>query len=443
MLRIGSGLCHLPEIARNHGTHGIHGRRVCFLCSVYSVCSVVCFVVGCSAQQSSLAEQATVQKEKGTQIVSFSSLSSDAATSTAPSARPPSDATTANVSRLQKPESDPPPSMPKQSQAARSILDLASYQAPTNGETAAHIRATVNGEAILDEEVREAVYPYLLATQNLSEPERTARRKEAFNKQLDQLVERELILQDMFAHLKDREQILKKLKEQATKDFDKKMREKRKAMNIKTDEEMKAFLRAQGLSIEGIRRQIERTFMAMEWMRNRIIPYIDRIGPEQLRTYYDGHPEEFQVSDSVTWQDIFIDAGRYSSREQARHFALQLMARARAGEDFRKLVTQYDQGNSSYLNGEGYGHRRGEIKPPAAEALLFKMRDGDMDMVELTNGFHVIRLMHRQFAGLKPFDEKTQTAIREKLSDEIWKREYQQVLKELKRKASIEISRNP
>jgi hypothetical protein len=400
----------------------------------------VCGVAGCRSEQSSLAEPLAVQKAIAPQVASSTSSSSDRATSTAAAANPSSDTATPNVSRFQKPESD----APKRSPAARSILDLASYQAPTNGETAAHIRATVNGEAILDEEVREAVYPYLLATQNLPEPERTARRKEVFNKQLDQLVERELILQDMFAHLKDREQILKELKKAATKDFDKKMREKQKAMHIKTDEEMKAFLRAQGLSVEGIRRQLERAFMAMEWMRNRIFPAIQRISPEQLREYYDGHPEEFQVPDSVTWQDIFIDAGRYPSREQAYQFARQLMARARAGEDFHKLVTQYDQGNSSYLNGEGYGHRRGEIKPVEAEALLFKMRDGDMDMVELTNGYHIIRLAHRQFAGLKPFNEpKTQTAIREKLSDEVWKREYQQIVKELKRKASIEISGNP
>jgi parvulin-like peptidyl-prolyl isomerase len=332
--------------------------------------------------------------------------------------------------------------MPKRA-CGRSILDLAAYQSPTNGETAAHIRATVNGQAILDEEVREAIYPLLLATQNIPEPERTARRKEAFEKQLQQLIEQELILQDLYAHLKDRKQVLDKLKEQAAKEFDKKMREKRKAMNIKTDEEMKAFLRAQGISLDGVRRQIERTFMAMEWMRNQIFPAIQRIGHEQLRDYYEGHPEEFQVPDSVTWQDLFIDVGRYSSREEARQFAVKLMARARAGEDFRQLVSQYDQGNSSYLNGEGYGHRRGEIKPIEAEAVLFKLHDGDLGMVELTNGFHIVRLVHRDFAGLKPLNEKTQTAIREKLSEEVWKQEYQLIIKGLKRKAAIEISANP
>jgi parvulin-like peptidyl-prolyl isomerase len=342
-----------------------------------------------------------------------------------------------NVSRLQKPDNDAPKSSP-----GRSVLDLAAYQTPTpsNGEIAALIRATVNGRAILDEEVREAVYPFLLQTQSLPEPERTARRKEIFEKELQQLIEREVILQDMFERLKDKKQALEKLKEVAGKEFDKKMRETRKTMKIKTDEEMKAFLRMQGLSMEGVRRQIERTFMAMEYMRNRIFPAIERIGHEQIREYYEGHPEEFQVADSVAWQDIFLDAGKYPSREAARQLAVQLIAQARAGADFRQLVTKYDQGNSSYLNGEGYGHRRGEIKPSEAEPILFSLKDGDLGMVELTNGFHIVRLVKREQAGLKPFDDKTQTAIRNKLQSQVWEREYQRIVRDLTKRASIDIS---
>src|SRR5205807_3053302 len=109
------------------------------------------------------------------------------------------------------------------------------------------------------------------------------------------------------------------------------------------DEEMKAFFRVQGLSMEGVRRQVERNFMAMEYMRNRVFTAIQRIGHEQIREYYEGHPEEFQVADSVTWQDIFIDAGKYPDRAAARTFALELIAKAKAGADFRQLVTQYDQ----------------------------------------------------------------------------------------------------
>jgi peptidyl-prolyl cis-trans isomerase SurA len=435
MLRSFSGVCHFAEGARRLLLWPLpsppHG-------SFLPIMAVFC-VLGCSAQQYSLVELTKTQQDTGTELLSCTSLSSPTAASAMSVANPQAEIDRPNVSRLQKPENDA-----LKRGGGRSILDLAAYQTPTpsNGEVAARIRATVNGIAILDEEVREAIYPFLVATQNLPEPERSNRRKERFEKELQQLIEREVILQDMFARLGKRQQVIDKLKEAAGKEFDKKMRETRKTMSLKTDEEMKAFLRMQGLSMEGVRRQVERNFMAMEYMRNRVVPAIDRIGHEQIREYYDRHPEEFQVADSVTWQDIFIDAGKYPDREAARQFTLQLIGQARAGADFRQLVTQYDQGNSSYLNGEGYGHRRGEIKPPEAEPILFRMREGDVSFVELTNGFHIIRLVKREVAGLKPFNDKTQTAIRNKLQNEAWEREYQRILRQLKQRASIEISAN-
>jgi hypothetical protein len=60
--------------------------------------------------------------------------------------------------------------------------------------------------------------------------------------------------------------------------------------------------------------------------------------------------------------------------------------------------------------------------------------------VEQANGYHVIRLVKREFAGIKPLDEKIQKAIRSKMEGEVWEREYKRMLAELKRNASIEIS---
>ena len=71
------------------------------------------------------------------------------------------------------------------------------------------------------------------------------------------------------------------------------------------------------------------------------------------------------------------------------------------------------------------------------------MKDGQVGpLIELTNGFHVIKLVHRDHAGQQPFDEKTQTRIREKLRDETSQRELKRLLNELKYKARIEYARS-
>src|SRR5207302_6757377 len=136
------------------------------------------------------------------------------------------------------------------------------------------------------------------------------------------------------------------------------------------------------------------------------------------------------------WQDLFIAVGpKHTTLADARRFGEELVARLRRGEDFTKL-TEFDDGDSRYRNGDGYGQRRGEIKPPELEPHLFRMRDGDIGpVVELTTGIHVFRLVQREQAGQMPFSDTVQATIRGKLKSEIANREYKRILSDLRSKA--------
>ena len=341
------------------------------------------------------------------------------------------------VMRMQRPDTE------VQAGNSGTLINVSAKDIPAvaEGKVTSRIRAVVNGQAILDTEVREAVGPYMIETLQFPEPERTNRQKEIIERETSRLIERELLLQDAFALLGKREAFLGKLKGAASKEFDKTLRTMKSRLNFKSDDELKAYLRSQGMTVEGVRRQIERNFMSMEYLRSLIFPAIDRINPEQLLEYYQQHPSEFEVTDNVKWQDIFIDAGRFPDRQLARQFAQDIVAKAQAGEDFQKLAVKYDNGDSSYRNGEGFGTRRGEIKPAEAERILFALRDGQIGpIIELGNGFHVVRLVKREYAGRMPFDEKTQTAIRNKLTGLIWDRENKRIVANLRNKATIEVA---
>ena len=112
------------------------------------------------------------------------------------------------------------------------------------------------------------------------------------------------------------------------------------------------------------------------------------------------------------------------------------------GADWAELSSKFNQGESSYRNGEGLGQKHGEIKPADLENTLFKMEQGQVAIVELPTGYHVIRLAQRDFAGPQPFDDKTQTEIRKKLQNLIADREYKRIAKELRGKATIQVFLN-
>jgi peptidyl-prolyl cis-trans isomerase SurA len=305
------------------------------------------------------------------------------------------------------------------------------------GDPAASVCATVNGEAILDEEVRALCGHALMMARS------SAEQAEIFSQALQQLVDRELILQEALRNLSQGPggaKRVEKVKEEISKEFEHSMmRRLMKDNHLSSEAELRELFREHGVSFELQRRQWERQLLAYQYLQSRISPYQARIGHADLIEYYDKHPEEFQVTDGIEWQDLFVDASEHPSRQAARAFAEVLATRARRGEDFAALGRQYDRGDSRLREFKGVGRRSGEVRPPEAEAVLFTLKDGDAAVVEMRGGFHVVRLVHRDYAHRQPFDEKVQKQIREKLREEVFQRESKRIVRQLRRNAVIEI----
>src|SRR5262249_21617903 len=156
---------------------------------------------------------------------------------------------------------------------------------------------------------------------------------------------------------------------------------------------------------------------------------------------YEQHPSEFKVEDSLVWQDLFIAKARHASPQAARQFADALLGRIRNGEDFARLAKEYDNGDSSLReNSEGSGQKRGEIKPPEAESVLWAMKPGQAALIELEFGYHIIKVKEREYAGVRPFDEKVQKEIKDKIKNQIFTMEMKRLVNQLKKQALIVVA---
>ncbi len=299
------------------------------------------------------------------------------------------------------------------------------------------IRAVLNGEPIFDEEVQ-------FVAQGLSAGAPTADHDKLLRKALENIIDREVLLQDAIRQLEragpQGQKMLEKLKEIAEQDFEKHwLKPQLKAKKVESQEELAALFRQAGVSMDVVRRWCTRNFMAKEYLLNRIELHINRIGHLELADYYASHSEEFTQPDSVTWKDMFIDATRHASRADARVFAESLVRRVRQGEDFAKLSWEFDNGTSGrFRKGDGQGHKRGEIFPREAEPVLFRMKEGDIEIIERGRGFHVIQLVKRQVAGPIPFNETVQKEIQNKLKMAVYLQERERLIKKLKSKAVID-----
>lgn len=304
------------------------------------------------------------------------------------------------------------------------------------------IRAWVNGKPIFDQDLLNDAALELLQADHLPEPQRSAQRREILKRHLQQLIDRELILQDARRKLKNNRPVQEKLQELAEKEFEKML--PRLKRHLGGEERFQEWLRLQGLTLETFRKKHEEQFLINQYLLSRTGPLEEAIGQPEIREYYDQHLNEFQTVDRVQWQDLFIAVGpKHPTLADAHRFAEYLISLLRQGEDFANLLP-YDDGPCRANHGFGIGERRGEIRPPEVEAYIWSMRDGEVGPpLDLPTGVHVFRLVKRYYAGQLPFDEKVQSQIRDKLRLEVRERERQRILRELAAQAVIHVESRP
>src|SRR5262249_9788715 len=148
------------------------------------------------------------------------------------------------------------------------------FTTPGSEEPPASLRivATVNGEPIFAEEVSAAAYLSLPDAHNLTALDRSRRITAVWRKTLDRVIEREVIVQEAFTSLKaGNANVPKRLQEVAANEFGRQWVETvKRSTGLKDGERLRALLRAQGTSLDVVRRQWERDFIAEQYLRNRL-----------------------------------------------------------------------------------------------------------------------------------------------------------------------------
>ncbi len=126
---------------------------------------------------------------------------------------------------------------------------------------------------------------------------------------------------------------------------------------------------------------------------------------EALHQYYDQvAPERYTDAERRRARHILIEAG--SDDAAAKQKADEVMAKAKAGEDFGKLAGEYsDDPGSKARGGElGWATRQSFVQPFAD--ALFTMQVGEIGgPVKTQFGYHVIQLEEVQPARQRSFDE--------------------------------------
>ncbi|HMO35785.1 MAG TPA: peptidylprolyl isomerase [Gemmatales bacterium] len=334
-----------------------------------------------------------------------------------------------------------PVASPMVNQPPANALQQVGNTSHLKGTVNARVIARVNGSPILQEEVQAAANTIFQQAKSRFQEQFWARLEaELREKALEDMITEEAIIQD--ASIKIPAPSMKRIQEVANKEFDRMLRRDKEVVKLQTDDEIREYLQSQGKSVDLMRRQFIRSFIANQWIRELSRDKIDiETTRERLLEYYQNNPQEFLKKERVVWQHIYIDVDRYDSVQAARQVAetvWQLMKNSKTEDEFQAIVTKYADGMSKSRSGTGEGNFRGDIRPAELERFVFDLSSGSMGpMVETSRGYHLIKMVEHTPEEMPSFD-KVCIELRRKLDEKIFATEYARISKLCRDKAFIE-----
>jgi parvulin-like peptidyl-prolyl isomerase len=166
---------------------------------------------------------------------------------------------------------------------------------------------------------------------------------------------------------------------------------------------------ALGISQDQLRKRLEQEGTAQAALVREL--NVSVTGAE-AKKFYDEHPGEFELPERVRVEQIFLSTrdlvtgAELSDSDKAakKKEAGDIVKRARAGEDFKKLVLQYSDDPTSKENGGEYTVARGQAVPEF-EAAAFALNTNQIsDVVITTSGYHIIKLLEKLPAKTLDYD---------------------------------------
>jgi parvulin-like peptidyl-prolyl isomerase len=216
----------------------------------------------------------------------------------------------------------------------------------------------------------------------------------------------------------------------------------RKENKLDTDEKFQAALKQEGMTSADLRKQIERNVIASRVQQSEVFGKV-AVSDDEARRYYDAHVSEFTTPASVTLREIMIvvpgdgKTVNVGQDEAARARAEAVRARAAAGEDFQKLVTETSD-SPSKSNGGLIGPISMNDVSADVRKLIEPLKVGDLTpIVRAARGYQFFKLDSRTGADTLAF-EQARDQISDRVAGDKRKEEMEKYLVKLRTQAIIE-----
>jgi peptidyl-prolyl cis-trans isomerase SurA len=294
------------------------------------------------------------------------------------------------------------------------------------------VAAVVNNSVILETEVAQHAIPLVAEAEStsLDSRQREQQMKTAMRQAVDLMVDEELVLQ-----------AAAEAKLEVNEDEVVKAMDDIKRQNKVTDRQLEDALKRQGYTIPEYKKDLRRQILRLRAINVLVRPRV-QVSDGDIRTHYDKIAGQSATVTQVHLRHILVGLSDKPSTDEmdaARKKAGDLVARARAGEDFAKLAQTNSEDTTTKSSGGDLGwYKRNEL-PTEWEEIVFAMNTGEVrGPVRGPRGLHVFQVIENKKEEVRPFEE-VKEQLREKLFNAEMEKQTKVWLQELRKRAHIEV----
>jgi parvulin-like peptidyl-prolyl isomerase len=207
-----------------------------------------------------------------------------------------------------------------------------------------------------------------------------------------------------------------------------------------TMEDLLNNLAKDNITFEAHKKDVKEHLLRMKLVRYELKSKI-MITEEEIGEYYRQNRENYEGKEAVRLKQILLIIPRGADEKvktTLRAEADAILARLNKGESFDVIASQYSQGPAAAASGDIGFVEKGSMQPVVDSAAFSLKKDEVSGVIESSIGFHIIKVIDKRGAGIKPI-ESVREEIKAKIEEDKWDKKYLEWVKELRKKSVIEI----
>jgi len=308
-------------------------------------------------------------------------------------------------------------------------LLLAAVSVARASRVVERVVAVVNDEIILETELEQAAAPMYRGP----DPETADGKKQwddTKRKALDQMIDGKLVQQQA-----------SELKLSVTAEEVDRAIQQVKEQNKLDDATFKQALEQQGFTVEGYRKTLRKQILELKVVNTAVRSRVT-VSDDEVKTYYKQNEKLVAGDRQSHLRQILVAVPDHASDadiDTKKRVAAKVMELAKGGTSFAELAKQYSDDDGTKASGGDLGWVGKGVLVDALDDAMAQMEAGDLrGPIRTDRGWVVLQLVERKAGDLKPYEE-IKEQLRKQLYDQQVEKAQQSWIKELRKKAHVEV----